>query len=121
MDTTADRTDDLDLAWLIAAFLAGPLAAALTEGAGYAAVKPVCAGGNPAVLALVAVAGLIVSGAGAWFAWRRMSALRAVARDDGDRDVDRSYFIAVVAAGLNVLVALFIITTLGSQLLSRCE
>jgi hypothetical protein len=121
MDTTIDRTNDLDLAWLIAAFLAGPLGWAFTEGAGYAAVKPVCAGGTPAVLGLIGLAGLMICVGGMWLAWRRMSSLGAVASDSGGRDIDRSYFIAAVATGFNLLVALLIVTTLASQLFGQCE
>jgi hypothetical protein len=121
MDTTLDRTNDLDLAWLIAAFLAGPFGWIVTQGAGYAAVKPVCAAGHPLTLGLIALAGLIVSGAGAWLAWRRTSSLQPVAIDDGPRDVDRSYFIAVLATGFNVLIALLIVTTAASQLWNRCD
>jgi hypothetical protein len=121
MDSTLDRTNDADLAWLIAAFLAGPLGWVVTQGAGYAAVKPVCAGGHPLTLGLIALVGLLVCGAGAWLAWRRMFSLRPVAMDDGPRDIDRSYFIAVVAAGFNVLIALLIVTTVTSQLWGRCE
>jgi hypothetical protein len=109
MDSTLDRTNDADLAWLIAAFLAGPLGWVVTQGAGYAAVK------------LIALVGVLVCGAGAWLAWRRMFSLRPVAMDDGPRDIDRSYFIAVVAAGFNVLIALLIVTTVTSQLWGRCE
>jgi len=121
MDTTLDRTNHLDLMWLIVALFAGPAGWVITQGAGYAAVKPVCAGGNPLVLGLIALVGLAVAGAGASLAWRRMSSLRRVASDSGGRDVDRSYFIAAVATGLDVLIALLIITTLASQLWSRCE
>ena len=121
MDTSLDRTNDLDLVWLIAAFTAGPLAWAFTEGVGYAAVKPGCAGGSPLVLGLIAFGGLIVCGAGGWLAWRRMVSLQPVAKDEGPNDVDRSYFIAVVATGFNVLIALLIVTTVASQLWNRCE
>jgi hypothetical protein len=121
MDTTIDRTNDRDLTWLIAAFLAGPLGWIVTQGAGYAAVKPVCAGGYPLSLGLIALAGFVVCGAGAWLAWRRMLSLQPIAIDDGPRDVDRSYFIAVVAAGFNVLIGLLILTTVTSQLWGRCE
>jgi hypothetical protein len=50
-----------------------------------------------------------------------LSSLRAIALDSGGRDIDRSYFLAVLAAGLNTLVALLIITTVASQLWGRCE
>lgn len=121
MDTTIESTNDLDLALLITALLAGPVAWAFTEGAGYAAVKPVCAGGAPIVLGAVAAVGLIITGAGAWLAWRRMSALRRTADAGGGRDVDRSYFIAALAVGLDLFIALLIITTVAMQLWSRCE
>ena len=121
MDATIERTNDRDLAWLMVAWMAGPAGWVFTEGAGYASVKPLCAGGNPFVLGLIALVGLVVCGAGAWLAWRRLSSLRLVATDSGGRDIDRSYFIAMLAAGLNVLIALLIVTTVVSQLWSRCE
>jgi len=121
VDTTLEGTNDLDAAWLVAACFAGPAGWAFTQGAGYAVVKPVCAGGNPYVLGLIALVGLMVTGAGAWLAWRRSSSLRAVAVDNGGRDIDRSHFLAMIAVALNALIALLIITTLASQLWSRCE
>ena len=121
MDTTLEGTNDFDLAWLLAAFLAAPVAWFFTQGAGYVAVKPACAGGNPFVLGLIGLVGLITACAAAWFAWRRLSSLRAIDVDSGGRDSDRSYFLAVLAAGLNTLIALLILTTVTSQLWGRCE
>jgi hypothetical protein len=121
MDTTLKGTNDLDLAWLMAALFAGPAGWVLTQGAGYAVVKPACAGGNPFLLGAIALVGLVIASAGAWLGWRRSASLRAVATDNGGHDIDRSYFIAVVATGLDVLIALLIVTTALSQLWGRCE
>ena len=121
MDTTLEGTNDLDLAWLLGTLAAGPAGWVFTQGAGYAIVKPACAGGSPFLLGLIALVGLMTSSAGAWLAWRRASSLRAVAADSGGLDVDRSYFLAAVAAGLNTLIALLIVTTLTAQLWGRCE
>jgi hypothetical protein len=121
MDTSLDTTNDLDLAWLIAALFAGPAGWAFAQGAGYAAVKPACAGGNVLLLGLIAVVGFIAAAGGAWLAWQRSSSLRPVAHDNGGRDIDQSHFLARLAMGLNVLIALLIVTTLTSQLWSRCE
>jgi hypothetical protein len=121
MDTTVRGTNDLDLAWLLAAFLAGPAGWAFTQGAGYASVKPACAGGSPFVLGLIALVGLSAAVSGAWLAWRRSSSLREVAVESGGRDIDRSYFLAAIAAGMNTLIALLILTTLVAQLWGRCE
>ena len=121
MKTAIEGTHDREVAWLVAALFAGPAGWAFTQGAGYAAVKPVCTGGSPFVLGLIALVGLIIASIGAWLASRRASSLRTVAIDSGGRDIDRSYFIATVATGLNVLIALLIITTVSSQLWNRCE
>lgn len=121
MDTALEGPNDFDLPWLLAAFFAGPAGWVFTQGAGYAIVKPACAGGSPFVLALIALVGLVAAGTGAWFAWRRASSLRAIAVDNGGRDIDRSYFLAAVATGMNVLIMLLIITTVSSQLWNRCE
>jgi hypothetical protein len=121
MDTTLEGTNDLDLVRLIAACMAGPAGWIFTQGAGYAVVKPVCAGGNPFVLGLIALVGFSLAAAGAFFAWKRTSSLHAVAIDDGGRDVDRSFFLAAIGVGLNTLIALLIVTTLVSQLWGRCE
>jgi hypothetical protein len=121
MDTTLQGTNDIDLAWLLAAFAAGPAGWALTQGAGYAIVKPACASQSGFLLGIIALIGLMAAGAGAWLAWRRLSSLRAVAVENGGRDIDRSYFLAAVATGMNMLIALLIITTMASQLWSRCE
>lgn len=121
MDTTLEGTSDLDLAWLLAAFAAGPAGWVFTQGAGYAIVKPACASDSPFLLGIVALIGLMAAGAGAWLAWRRLSSLRAVAVDNGPRDIDRSYFLAAVATGMNTLIGLLIITTMAAQLWNRCE
>jgi hypothetical protein len=121
MDTTLHRRNELNLTWLILALFAGPAGWVFTQGVGYALVKPVCASGDAVLLGLIALVGLATAGAGAWLAWQQMWSLRRVALDSGRRAVDRSYFIAMVAAGLDVLIALLIVTTVAAQVWNRCE
>jgi hypothetical protein len=104
------------------AFLAGPLAWSFNQGAGYALMKPVCAGKAAPVLWLVAIASLCLVVAGSCTAWGAMRPLLETARDDGGEIVDRDHFVAVLALALNVLIALLIVTSVIPQFfLSPCE
>jgi hypothetical protein len=48
--------------------------------------------------------------------------LREGVTDDGARIIDRSYFVAIVAIGMNSLIAILIVTSVIPQfLLSPCE
>jgi len=60
---------------------------------------------------------------GAWTAMRRcLLMLREGVTDDGARIIDRSYFVAIVAIGMNLLIAILIVTSVIPQfLLSPCE
>jgi hypothetical protein len=109
------------LARLWGAFFAGPAAAALNEGLGYAVMKPVCAGADAYLLWLFAAAALAVAVAGAWIGWRCLRDLRAAA-EDGGTVTDRSLFLAIVAVSLDTLVGLLIVTSaLPFFFLSPCE
>lgn len=110
------------LALLWGAMAAGPLAWIFNQGVGYALMKPVCAGAAAYVLWLIAGASFVMAGAGAFIGWRCLHALRATATEDGGAVPDRSYFVAIVAIGLDLLIALLIVTSLFPQFfLSPCE
>jgi hypothetical protein len=114
--------DTRRLVALWAAFLTGPVAWTFNQGAGYALMKPVCAGKATPLLWLVAAASLLLVAAGSWTAWHWIRQLRGSARDEGSGAVDRSYFMAVLALAFNALIGLLIVTSVIPQLLlSPCE
>jgi hypothetical protein len=118
---THDYWEDRGLMLLWFAVLAGPTASVVDIGAGYALVKWTCATGHKEVLTAISAAALALTMAGAWVAWTFRERLRD-ANDQGGRVVDRSYFAAVVAIGLNLLNALLILlTTFPHFVLSPCE
>ena len=89
--------------WL--AFWLAPAAATLQVGVGYALVKPACAVGGTTVLTALSVITFAMTVAGIWLSWRR-----------------RPSFVASVALGLNLLVAVLVIAaTIPHFLLSPCE
>jgi hypothetical protein len=105
--------------WL--AFVLAPVAASIQVGIGYALVKPACAAGGNAILTTLSLLTLAMSVGGAWLGWTRMQ-LAIGASDSGGRALDRRWFVAALAAGFNVLVALLILTsTLPHFILSPCE
>jgi hypothetical protein len=104
------------LALLWSAVLIAPASLALNIGLGYALVKWVCSGGHAAVLFGVWAAALVMSVAGLVLGWRLMGRARN-AREDGGSAVDRSYFGAKVAVGLNVLAVLLLVTSGSAQLM----
>lgn len=109
----------LGLLWF--AVLAGPVAAALNMGAGYALVKWACASGGAFVLTTVSLAMLILALSGAWAGWTCRSRLRD-ANEHGGRIVDRSYFVAIVAIGVALLNALLIVMQAYPRfMVSPCE
>ena len=116
-----DYWEDWGLVLLWTSMLAGPLAFALNLQVGYALVKWACSREQHFVLPLVAVLALALTGWGAWLGWSCLAQLRA-ANEQGGSHVDRSYFMAVVAIGLNALLAFWIVTTMIPQaVLSPCE
>ena len=113
--------DDRGLVQLMAALFAGPVAAALHLQVSYALVKWTCATGGTGLLIAVAAVACIVSLAGAWLGWSLMGRMPQVSEAGACR-VDRSFFIAVVAIGLDVLLALFVIVSAFAVfVLSPCE
>jgi hypothetical protein len=113
--------DDWGLVLLWSALLAGPIAWGLNLQIGYALVKWACSRGQPLVLTLVAVVALAVALWGIWIGWSCLTQLRT-ADEAGGRVIDRSYFMAVVAIGLNILLAFLILTSAYHPLfLSPCE
>jgi hypothetical protein len=113
--------EDKGLMLLWFAVLAGPVAWALDELISYAAVKPVCFADARFTLTVINLAALALVAAGALAARSCLSKLTG-ATDDGPRRVDRSYFMAVGAIGLNALIALLIVfATIPHFVLSPCE
>lgn len=118
----AERRDGSGLAALWTAFFAGPFAWALNQGAGYAAMKPVCAAAAPYVLWLIATVSFAIVAAGAWTGWRWLLALRTQATGAGGNVPDRSYFLAILTIALNGLIGVLIVASAIPQfLLSPCE
>lgn len=114
--------DGKGLALLWGAFFAGPFAWAFNQGAGYAAMKPVCAGAASYVLWLIAAVAFAMVAMGAWTGWRWLQLLRATAVDDGPRGPDRNYFLAGLTIAFNVLIAVLILSAaLPPLFLSPCE
>jgi hypothetical protein len=104
------------------AFFLAPLAWTLDEGLSYVLVKPVCGGGYPApVLLIVSLVAFAISGTGAWLGWTSLIRLQH-AHGDGGTAIDRSYFMAMLALGFNVLIALLVLNAAIPRLvLSPCE
>jgi hypothetical protein len=114
--------DDWGLVLLWTSMLSGPLAFGLNLQIGYALVKWACSRDQTFVLSLVAGITLTGALAGAWLGWFCLVKVRDAAEEEGGRLIDRSYFMAVVAVGLNLLLALLIVTSSVPQfLLSPCE
>ena len=121
-DATPIYWDGKGLALLWMSFFAGPIAWTLNQGIGYAVLKPVCRSADVSVLWLIGVFTFVLACLGAWIAALCLLALREGATDAGGRVVDRSYFVAIVAIGMNSLIALLIVTSAIPQLLlSPCE
>ena len=120
-EVARDYWDDWGLALLWISLLLGPLATASDLLVGYALVKPLCGRGHPEMLRLISVAALAVVAIGGAIGATCFARLRHTAIDDGGRVVDRSYFFAVVAIGLNVVCAILIVTAGGARLVISCE
>jgi hypothetical protein len=120
-DVARDYWDDWGLVLLNLAMGLGPLAVSLDLFVGYALVKPLCASGQPYLLRTMSLAALLIAGAGAFIGWKCLFRLTGKAHDDGGRVIDRSYFVALVAIGLDVLCAALILTAAGARALVPCE
>ena len=113
--------EDWGLVLLWFSLLAGPVAWGLDELISYAAVKPACFADARLTLTAINGAALLLVVAGAWTG-RTCLTRAAGAREDGGRQIDRSYFMAVVAIALNLLVGLLIVfATIPHFVLSPCE
>lgn len=122
-DETAERHywDGRGVVLLWIAMLAGPAAWTLDQGLGYAGVKPSCAGGSDLPLLLLSAVTVAMTAGGGWLAWHCFQRVRD-ASEDGGAVVDRSYFMALVAIGFNLLIALLIVTAaVPIFVLSPCE
>jgi len=119
---TASYWDTKGLVRLWMSFCAGPIAWLLNQGIGYAVMKPVCRSADVSALWLIGAFTLVLACLGAWIAARCLLMLRDGATDTGGRAIDRSYFVAIVAIGMNSLIAILIVTSVIPQfLLSPCE
>ena len=117
-----DYWDDWGLVLLWTSMLAGPLAWGLNLQVGYALVKWACSREQAFVLTVVAVITFAATLAGAYLGWSCLLTVRAAADELGGRTIDRSYFMAVIAVGLNLLLALLIaVSSVHQFLLSPCE
>jgi hypothetical protein len=104
------------------ALAAGPAAASLNLGIGYALVKPSCAGGSARPRGAVAACSALVALGGAWMGLVRFLDI-GTSREEGQpwtRDSRR--LLAVVAIALDLLLTLFIVATaVAMAVLSPCE
>jgi hypothetical protein len=117
-----DYWDNRGLVRLSTAMFAGPLAWWLSLQIGYALVKWTCSRSQPFVLVLVSLAGLGGALAGAWIGWSCLRQLRADADERGGRLIDSNYLVAVVAIGLNLMLALLIaLWAVNPLMVSPCE
>jgi hypothetical protein len=116
------RRDGPGLYQLIAAIVIGGTAWALSLEVGYALVKPACRADRIVWLTVVNGLALIGCVAGLWLGRLGPMRLRWDASDAGGRPTDRSFFMALVAIGLNSLFALLILLSTVPQLLRLpCE
>jgi hypothetical protein len=82
----------------------------------------VCSRADVSVLWMIGAVAFILASLGAWTAARCLLRVRDEARDEGGRVIDRSYFVAIVAVGMDTLIAILIVTSVIPQfLLSPCE
>jgi hypothetical protein len=117
-----DYWEDWGLVLLWASMLAGPIAFGFNLQVGYALVKWACSREQGFLLTAVAVLALAFAAWGAWLGWTLLAKVRDAADEQGGRLIDRSYFMAVVAIGLNVLLALLIaVSAIPQAVLSPCE
>jgi hypothetical protein len=110
------------LVLLWTAMLAGPIAAALNLQLGYALVKWACANRRTDVLVVMTVGALATAVVGAALGWWTLEKIGAAANEQGGRTRDRSYFLAVVAIGFNLLLVLLnLLWAVPAFILSPCE
>jgi len=114
--------EDWGLVLLWIAALGGPLAFALNLQIGYALVKWACSREQTFLLTLVAAVTFAGAVAAAAVGWSCLVKVRDAADEQGGRLIDRSYFMAATAVGVDMLLALLIaLTVVHHFLLSPCE
>ena len=117
-----DYWEGRGLVWLWLAALAGPTAHFIDVHFGYASIKWACSSGHTTVLTLIGLVALAMACGGLALAWACLKRTRDEATDTGGTHVDRSYFMASGALGLNVMFVLLILTQAMPQLfVSPCE
>jgi hypothetical protein len=117
-----DYWEDWGLVLLWTSMLAGPAAWELNLQVGYALVKWACSREQEFLLTLVAALTFGITMFGAYLGWSCLAKVRETADERGGTIVDRSYFMATVAIGLNALLGLLILTSAFPQIvLSPCE
>jgi hypothetical protein len=113
--------EDWGLVLLWTAMLGGPVAWALHFQISYALVKWACSREQRYVLVATALVAAAAALSAAWLAWRCRTMSRD-ASEAGGSEIDRSYFMANVALGLDLLLALLIIlSAVPPFVLSPCE
>jgi hypothetical protein len=121
-DERKDYWEQRGLVLLWVSMLAGPIAAALNLQLGYALVKWACATRHTDVLIIITAGALATAAAGAALGWWCLEKIGAAANEQGGRTIDRSYFVAVMAIGFNLLlILLMVIWTVPAFILSPCE
>jgi hypothetical protein len=117
-----DYWEEWGLVLLMTSLLSGPLAFGLNLQLGYAVVKWACASDQRFVPTLIAAVMFGVTLWAAWLAWSCLRQLRDGAHEHGGTMMDRSYFLSLLALGLNGILALLIaVTAVSHFVLSPCE
>jgi hypothetical protein len=121
-DDRRDYWEHRGLVLLWVSMLAGPIAAAINLQLGYALVKWACAAHRTDVLSVMTIGALATAIVGAALGWWCLQKIGAAAKEQGGRTIDRSYFLAVVATGFNLLLVLLnLIWVVPTFVLSPCE
>lgn len=121
LEASEDR-EDAGATVLIAAFLLAPFAWLLEMQVSYAMVKWACENARGDLLRLLPLGSLALIALGAWLSWSSLSRLRGVADEEGDREIDRSYFLAAAALAMNAIFGLLVLTSfIPRYVLSPCE
>ena len=109
------------LGLLMTALFVGPTAAALNLQVGYALVKWACATRRTSVLIVLTIGALAFALGGAALGWFSLEKIGEV-NEQGGRTIDRSYFLALVAIGFNLLLVLLtLFWAVPPFVLSPCE
>jgi hypothetical protein len=114
--------DRRGLVLLWTAMAAGPIASAVNLQLGYALVKWACATRRTDVLIVMTMGAIATGLVGAALGWWCLARIGAAASEQGGSTRDRSYFVAVLAIGFNLLLVLLnLMWTVPMFVLSPCE